>query len=203
MGIIGPIIIAGAGTAIGTYFQDRSNKIKLDDEIRQSAISTAVGILTQVSQAMDSFMYWVGEFYNGIILKVPKEEMVRRWEGFQGANREWVSTVNFNYSGVTAYFGKKIADCFLGETSQKSSPDDTSQRCLQGDIDKKFARLRKIMAEYFYSNEDPDKKLLADPEEKFILDSLHTLPEIIRKFNLVMLKMILAANVGPLRKSNT
>jgi len=177
MGILGTIFVAAIGTVIGTYFQDRSDDHKRNQDVRSSAISTALEIFSRLSKFSGAYLNRAMEVCNGYELSVPKEDLENRWKQFQEASSQWEEMQELELTRIWAYFGKKITIMYGNGMIEP--------------MDQTTAKLNKLYYE--------GKEINLIPE---IIKDLEQIDYYNHKIGFIMIKMILNEKVGILREDN-
>lgn len=108
-----PIFIAGATTAIGWFFQNKSAKIATQQRIHESELKRAQEILREVSTSMDRLHFHMRHSAMHIAVrkafddKTSEEEDNENWDEFEKAMLNWMTNKTRLAAEVRQYFGDK------------------------------------------------------------------------------------------------
>lgn len=182
MSVIETALIGGLGTLIGKYFQDRSEiKVRMR-QIRSHELEIANDIFSKLSKRMDEYAYRMKEVYNGYNYDVEVNEKEQRLKNFLESQCEWESTLNLEYSKVSMYFGEQMGTAFKDVFC------------------KQFTLLRQELDKIVYDKVDIHQMPKNEKNETEFIYTWNQLIDLIRQFNIGMLKMIEDESVGALRK---
>lgn len=174
MAFLATILVSGIGTAIATYFTNKSWDHQERVKMKETELQVANDIFTSLSSEMDTRLYSMRQVFWGIESgSVPEEEMAERWKNYQKILFQWNSTLNKKLSMTERYFGKKMSDI------------------LEFEIQENFRALHGLLNEY-YQKVDQRKKFDKAKFNKIADD----LSELNRKFNVEMIQSIQNGLVG-------
>ncbi len=187
---IGPIIIAAGTTAIGSFFQNRTDQIRQKSERRQAIILMALGLLDEVSKTIDSLRYFLME--EAIYIAIRKalgddsrmDEDVKGWDEYQKSVIEWNSNHNRLLSQVRVYYG------------------DENEALLESIGDRLNEADSKVGATFYNTSNSLIKEFGDKKGAKQAFDNiLGSVERDIRLLNLRMTQLLQSQEVGELRVS--
>lgn len=173
MGLLSTILISGIGTAIGTYFTNKSWEHKEKVEMKKQELINANELFESLSTDMDKRLYNMGWVFPDIASESDPEKVEEWWETYHQILVEWNGKLNRRIAKIERYFGKKMSDFFEDE------------------IQAKFKELHNILEQY-YLEKEKRKDFKRDKIEKMAVD----LEKQIRQFNLDMIRSIQNGEVG-------
>jgi hypothetical protein len=174
MGILSTILISGIGTAIGTYFTNKSWDHKEKVEMKQNELKNANELFESLSSDMDERLFNMGWVFPGIKSEsVPEKEVEEWWEIYQKILVEWNGKLNRRIAKIERYFGKKLSDIFDFK------------------IQEKFCELNEMLDEYY--REVEQRK---DFDRVKFREMAEDLYKLIRQFNLDVIRSIQKGQVG-------
>ena len=180
-----PILIAGATTAIGVFFHNRSATIANDRQLRDAELSLAQEIFNEISNAMDVLYYYLAHGAMHVAVRKAKDETMREkedaktWDGHERAVLNWMTHKTRYAAQVRRYFG------------------DENHRCLTK-IQDAFDKARSLVTATYYKRESSVVK--GDKEDSGKYYGIVRPPEDdLLKLNEDMIRDIQHRNVGRLR----
>mmetsp|Transcript_7950 Transcript_7950/g.11691 ORF Transcript_7950/g.11691 Transcript_7950/m.11691 type:complete len:205 (+) Transcript_7950:1-615(+) len=111
--VIGTIIAGGAGTAIGTYFQDRSHKMADERSQKEEFLQKADHVCDRMFENLDRALHLnKGAMYIAVD-KMQKKDLqlgdASVWKRYSSALETWKTGEQRRISEVEIYFGDEIA----------------------------------------------------------------------------------------------
>ena len=175
MGILSTILISGVGAAIANYFTNKTWNHQTQVNKKKTELGNANELFESLSTDMDERLFHMGWVFPGVKSgSVPEKKDVEEWwETYQNILVEWNGKLNRRIAKVERYFGKKMSDTF-----------DLK-------IQEQFCDLGDMLNEYYYK-EEQRKNFKRDPFK----EKANSLYELIRKFNLDMIRSIQKGEVG-------
>ncbi|MCB9230920.1 MAG: hypothetical protein H6581_04620 [Bacteroidia bacterium] len=186
MAIISNLILAGAGTLIGDYFQKQQARIKEKREQKAEDIKIATKVFREVSVLMESVVYYATRTMKELLLssqnpdsKVERTDLETNWNAYSEHFGKYSRTRYLNAARINHSFGKKAELMYQVLQEEFEEADKTLFNRYHGFHENQAAMMR--------SSEDFDK--LFPKKRQQWLDQLNTL-------NLIMTNAILEGKVG-------
>ena len=135
--IVGPIVIAAATAAIGSFFQNRSAKLTREHQLREAELHQARQIFREVSTSMDSLFYYFRHAALHVAVRRAKgdnsnaDEDSKIWNAYDESLVSWTTNKNRFATQVRRYFG-----------------EDNEKRLFE--IQEGFDKAKSVVAATFY-----------------------------------------------------
>ncbi len=178
MGMFGTVLLGAIGTAVGTFFQNRTEEKAIRTDRRKRELESANTIFTYLSKKMDQLLYHMWQVFNAFKHKAKDTEKKKKWDAYTEVYREWEGTLNLKFAEILQYFGPGMEKDFK-------------------EIWGSYIGLRKQLDQLYYHNADIDFENEESPP-LFVKIAVE-LGYDIRNFNKEMLRMMQEEKVGILR----
>ena len=189
MGVFGTIIIGAAGTAIGTYFQNKTAENKRKLALRERELKVANGIFEEVSKRMDLLLYSMWQTYESFSYKLEPDVQEKRWLDCIQVFKDWDSSINLEFARIKGYYGENMYRFFKEKIWRRFLVMDKQLKLL-------FVPLQKGQKSTM-ENLDVEE----NGETLFMVTGRLIRPAL-EAFNSSMIKYIQHEQVGILRKNN-
>lgn len=119
--VLGPIVIAAATAAVGSFFQDRGAKIANTRQKREAEMRQAQSIAEEISVSMDSVFYYFNHAALRVVARRSENDTSRSetdlltWRSYQTAMETWAKNHHRFGAQVLEYFGKPVYEEYLEE----------------------------------------------------------------------------------------
>ena len=112
--LLGPIIIAAAGTAVGAFFQNRSAKIESERARKATEMTTAKELIIQTAKVMDDSVFRAKDFVTAMEHSSGKRspEVEAAWQAHLTVREGWEPDKTSAMAGILLYFGP-VSRCDL------------------------------------------------------------------------------------------
>jgi|GEM_PF-6951929 len=150
--LVTPLLLAGASAAIGSYFQDRSSKLKRERSLHDQNIQSAFDLYHKVFTSAYRYQYLLSEeclyvaLRSAISQPYPADQST--WDQFQRTSLDWNGQVQQYLTQVDFFFG-------------------SSKRDLLEEIKNMFAKASTKIQQTFYQTSN---SLIDDAAAKRITD---------------------------------
>ncbi len=189
MGVFGTIIIGAAGTAIGTYFQNKTAENKRKLALRERELSTANDIFERVSKKMDQLLYSMWQTYESFTYNLDEEEQNARWDNSKEVFKQWDSSLYLEFAHINRYFGPTMYSFFKEKIWRRFLIMDKQLKLL-------FVPLKKDQKSTMENLE------VDENGETLFMNTGKLIRPAVEAFNTSMIKYIQHEKVGILRVEN-
>ena len=166
--------IAGAiGTAVATYFQDRSWHHQQRERKKESENKLATEVFEQLSRAMDQRIYTMRQVHWYITEEYSEADIEGIWEEYRQILFQWNGNLNRTLSMVERYFGHK------------------NTGLLEKELQPRFRELHILLRGYYHHADERE-----DFDHKAYRDLADEISEEIRILNLNMIGHLQKGTVG-------